>query len=156
LEIRHALCGFLALPEHDGADAPEDGKGGDGEGDCAPFFELVAAVLDGAHGFEAVFFLAHEDEAGFAPVCGSQGRRDRRRVYDFSAQFLEAEGCADFLASDALSAADEAVVFVLAVPEVEGVVYGALDGAFAHAVDVFLDDVFGAELAHEAVDGGNY
>ena len=64
------LRSSFGLPEYDGADAPEDAEGGEGDGEGPPSPELRGGALDGAHGFEAVFFFAEEDEFGFAAVRG--------------------------------------------------------------------------------------
>lgn len=62
-EVVHSLGGFLALPEDDGADKPDEKEGEDGGADGEPGFKSLRVVLDAPHGIEAVLFFAHEDEA---------------------------------------------------------------------------------------------
>ena len=76
MEVGHVLRSFFGLPEYDGADAPENAEGGEGDKEGPPPLELRGGALDGAHGFEAVLFFAEEDEFGFAAARGRVQRCD--------------------------------------------------------------------------------
>lgn len=64
-------------------------------------------------------------------------------------------GTTDVFHADAFAAANEMADGVLAFAQVRGHDCCAFDGALARPFEALLDNIFCADLAHEAVNGGD-